>query len=129
MHTILLIFVHVSKNSRPHATFSVYKLGIYTTTMRRAFELGSDVHIRFMKGSLARVEAGAQTEDNYSHTKVAENARAARKKASPKVIQKGGVIYTEQARKRIKFREEVLRREFNCFNYHDKLAKPVTKKA
>jgi hypothetical protein len=48
--------------------------------MRRAFELGSDVHKRFMKGSLARVEAGAQTEDNYSHTKVAENARAARKR-------------------------------------------------
>jgi hypothetical protein len=41
-----------------------------------------------------------------SPTKVAENARAARKKASSKVVQKGGVIYTEQARKRIKFREE-----------------------
>ena len=61
---------------------------------------------KFMKGSLARVEAGAQAEDDYSHTKVAENARAARKKASSKVVQKGGVIYADQARKRIKFREE-----------------------
>jgi hypothetical protein len=61
---------------------------------------------KFMKGSLARVEAGAQAEDDYFHTKVAENARAARKKASSKVVQKGGVIYAEQARKRIKFREE-----------------------
>ena len=61
---------------------------------------------KFMKGSLARVEAGAQAENDYSHTKVAENARAARKKASSKVVQKGGVIYADQARKRIKFREE-----------------------
>ena len=61
---------------------------------------------KFMKGSLARVEAGAQAEDDYSHTIVAEKARAARKKASSKVIQKGGVIYADQARKRIKFREE-----------------------
>jgi hypothetical protein len=50
---------------------------------------------KFIKGSLASVEAGAQAEDNYSHTKVAENARAARKKVSSKVVQKGGVIYTE----------------------------------
>jgi type II secretory pathway component GspD/PulD (secretin) len=41
---------------------------------------------KFMKGSLARVEAGAQAEDDYSHTKVAENARAARKKASSKIV-------------------------------------------
>ena len=61
---------------------------------------------KFMKGSLARIEAGAQAEDDYSHTKVAENAQAAREKASSKVVQKGGVIYAEQARKRIKFREE-----------------------
>jgi hypothetical protein len=58
--------------------------------MRQAFELGSDVRIRllhdnaeissglhtmmikFMKSSLARVEAGAQAEEDYSHTQVAE---------------------------------------------------------
>jgi hypothetical protein len=56
--------------------------------------------IKFIKISLARVEAGAQAEKNYSHTPVAEKARAARKKASFKVVQKGGVIYTEQARKK-----------------------------
>jgi hypothetical protein len=50
---------------------------------------------KFMKGSLTRVEAGAQAEDDYSHIKVAENARAARKKASSKVVQKGGVIYAD----------------------------------
>jgi hypothetical protein len=61
---------------------------------------------KFIKGSLTRVKAGAQAEDDYFHTKVAENARTARKKASSKVIQKGGVIYAEQARKRIKFREK-----------------------
>jgi hypothetical protein len=37
---------------------------------------------------------------------VAEKARATRKKTSSKVVQKGGIIYTDQARKRIKFREE-----------------------
>jgi hypothetical protein len=41
---------------------------------------------KFIKGSLARVKAGAQAEDNYFYTKVAENARAARKKASSKVV-------------------------------------------
>jgi hypothetical protein len=61
---------------------------------------------KFMKSSLARVEAGAQAEEDYSHIQVAEKARAARKKASSKVVQKRGVIYAEQARKRIKFREE-----------------------
>jgi hypothetical protein len=39
-----------------------------------------------MKDSLARVKAGAQAEDNYSYIKVAENARAARKKVSSKVV-------------------------------------------
>jgi hypothetical protein len=58
----------------------------------------------FIKSSLTRVEAGAQAEDDYFYTKVAENARAARKKAFFKIVQKGGVIYVEQARKRIKFR-------------------------
>jgi hypothetical protein len=62
--------------------------------------------IKFMKGSLTRVEAGAQAEEDYSHIQIAEKARAAYKKASSKVVQKGGIIYTEQAQKRIKFREE-----------------------
>jgi hypothetical protein len=39
-----------------------------------------------MKGSFTRVKAGAHAKDNYSHTKVAENARVTRKKASSKVI-------------------------------------------
>jgi hypothetical protein len=48
IHTILLIYVHISKNLKPHTTFSAYKLGIYIITMRQAFELGSDVHIRLL---------------------------------------------------------------------------------
>jgi hypothetical protein len=41
---------------------------------------------KFIKGSLARVKADAQAENDYFYIKVAENARAACKKASSKVV-------------------------------------------
>jgi hypothetical protein len=41
---------------------------------------------KFIKGSLARVEAGAKAEEDYSHTQIAEKARVARKKASSKIV-------------------------------------------
>jgi hypothetical protein len=93
----------------PHKHLDVRQFAVQLSDELDEAEISPGLRMKvrkFMKGSLARVEAGAQAEDDYSHTKVAENARAARKKAYSKVVQKGGVIYAEQARKRIKFRED-----------------------
>jgi hypothetical protein len=60
---------------------------------------------RFMKGAMAKLQSGAQAEEDLLHTQAAEAARAARKKGRNRVVQKGGVIYVEKARHSIKVRE------------------------
>jgi hypothetical protein len=55
----------------------------------------------FIKGAMARVHSGAWAEHELEHTQAAQQARAAREKASRRQVQKGGVIYAKEARKRI----------------------------
>jgi hypothetical protein len=52
----------------------------------------------------AKLQSGAQAED-LRHTQAAEAARAARKKGSNRVVQKGGAIYVDKARHSSKVRE------------------------
>ena len=47
---------------------------------------------RFMKGTIAKLQSGAQAEKDLLHTQAAEAARAARKKGRSRVVQKG-VLY------------------------------------
>jgi len=61
---------------------------------------------QFIKGSLAQAQAGAQAYTDLSNTKAAEQARTLRQDRTRRSVQKGGVIYTHQARAIVKTREE-----------------------
>ena len=45
---------------------------------------------------MAKLQSGAQAEEDLLHTQAAEAARAVRKKGRNRVVQKGGVIYVEK---------------------------------
>jgi hypothetical protein len=55
----------------------------------------------FSKGAIARVYSGQQAEMDLTTIQTAQRERATRGKSSRRSIQKGGVIYISQARKRI----------------------------
>jgi hypothetical protein len=58
----------------------------------------------YAKGAMARVYSGEQAEIDIALIQNAQRERATRGKSSRRLIQKGGVIYVEQARKRINAR-------------------------
>ena len=68
---------------------------------------------KFMKGAIARIHSGQLAEDQLATQQKAELERAARKKGTSRVIQKGGVLYVKDARERIAARhvDEVAKAE------------------
>jgi hypothetical protein len=63
--------------------------------------------LKFIKGSLIRNSAASLTEELLDQTQLAEEARERRKKVSRKVIQKGGTITVSEARKRVRWRQNL----------------------
>ena len=52
----------------------------------------------FIKGSLVQAHASAQAQEDLQNTQAAEIARAAREKRSRRSVQKGRVMYADEAR-------------------------------
>jgi hypothetical protein len=65
-----------------------------------------DAVCTYAKGTMARVYSGEQAEIDIALIQNAQRERATRGKSSRRSIQKGGVIYVEQARKRINARNQ-----------------------
>ncbi len=53
---------------------------------------------KFSKVNITRANEAAIAEEQYTHTKAAENARKNRQSNSQRYVQKSGVIYAEKAR-------------------------------
>jgi hypothetical protein len=73
---------------------------------------------KFIKGALINAHARAHAEEEFANTQVAEQARAARAKATRRHIQKGGVVKVSVARNRINLRTQ-----------REELRKPMLTKA
>ena len=61
----------------------------------------SDIQKTYFKGILARIHSGAPAEDHLTRIHQAELQRAARRKGTARVVQKGGVITVSKAREKI----------------------------
>ena len=61
---------------------------------------------KFAKGSIIQATAGFLASEQLEHTQAAENARKVRQQQNRRTVQRGGTIYTSDARKLIRQRED-----------------------
>lgn len=61
----------------------------------------TDIEKKYLKGSLVKINSGALAEDHLTQIYQAELQRAARRKGTARVVQKGGVITVSKAREKI----------------------------
>lgn len=61
----------------------------------------TDIQKKHLKGSLIKINSGALAEDHLTQIHQAELQRAARRKVTARVVQKGGVITVSKAQEKI----------------------------
>ena len=61
----------------------------------------TDIQKTYLRGNLAKINSGALAEDHLTQIHQAELQRAARRKGTARVVQKGGVITVSKAREKI----------------------------
>jgi hypothetical protein len=113
MHTLyeeeeeeaLPLCFHMNTTPRKIPELEAYGEELYLMVQDRSSPLVNAV-TTFARGAMARVYSGQQAEMDLATIQTAQRERAAKGKSSRRSIQKGGVIYVSQARKRIQARNQ-----------------------
>lgn len=85
----------------------VHDIAHFAEIIQREIEVDEDTQAildKFIKGAMARVQSGAQAEEDLERSQVAHAARVARAKATCRTVQKGGIVTVERAKERIRLR-------------------------
>ena len=81
----------------------------FAEIIQKEIEVDEDTQMildKFIKGAMARVQSGAQAEEDLEYTQLAEAARAAHTKATRRTVQKGGIVTVERAKERVRLRTQ-----------------------
>jgi hypothetical protein len=96
---------NIDTTSRKISKLETYGEELYRMVQDRSSPLINAI-VTFAKDAMARVYSGQQAEIDLAIIQTAQRERATRGKNSCRSIQKGGVIYVSQARKRIQARNQ-----------------------